>query len=132
MIRKAITILWMGALIWLVPFVVSFGFFDSAGKLTVTEELFKSVMIVVSSIIGCLMLYQYFRRTSNGFVRQGLVIGFGWLVINWLLDAFILIPMSGMSISHYFESIGLRYLQILVICTATGSILQLKSKPLTL
>jgi len=119
--------LWMGAIIWFVPFLVSFSFFDGHGKLAVSKELFKSVMIVLSSLVGCLMLYRYFKKTTRNYYIEGVALGISWLIINWLLDVLILVPMSGMSIRYYFESIGLGYLQIPVICMAMGFILQLKT-----
>lgn len=132
MTKKIIRIAWMGAVIWLVPFMVSFGFFDSTGKLTITKELFKSIMIVASSLTGALMLYHYFKQTSRDYYFEGVAIGVAWLIINWLLDVAILVPMSGMSLQFYFESIGLGYLQIPVICMTAGLLLQLKTKPLFL
>ena len=52
--NKTLTILLLGILIWLVPFVISMFFFDRSGQLTISEDLFKSIMIVVSSLIGFL------------------------------------------------------------------------------
>ena len=121
----------MGAVIWLIPFLVSFGFFDGNGKLAVSKELFKSVMMVISAVVGCLMLYRYFKQSLHNYYIQGVALGISWLIINWFLDIVILVPIFGISIRYYFESIGLAYLQIPVICMAMGLILQLKTGTLS-
>ena len=116
----------MGLVIWLIPFVIAFGFYDRSGQLTISYDLFKSLMIVISSIAGCFMIVRYFRNIQKDFVREGWIVGIAWLLINWLLDASILIPMAKMPVKEYVTTIGIRYLQIPVICAAVGILLQSK------
>jgi hypothetical protein len=128
--KKIFKIVWMGLVIWLIPFVMAFGFYDRSGQLTVSYGLFKSLMIVIFSIVGCFAIVRYFKDIQKDFVKEGWIIGVAWLLINWLLDVCILVPMAKMSLTEYGTAIGLGYLQIPVICAAVGMLLQLKSKKL--
>lgn len=129
--KKIFKIVWMGVVIWLVPFVMAFGFYDRSGQLTISHDLFKSLMIVISSIVGCFAIVRYFKGIQKDFAREGWIIGVAWLLINWLLDVCILVPMAKMPLADYVTAIGMRYLQIPVICAAVGMLLQFKFKKLT-
>jgi hypothetical protein len=129
--KKIFRIVWMGLVIWLIPFVMAFGFYDRSGQLTVSYDLFKSLMIVISSIVGCFAIVRYFKDIQKDFMKEGWIIGVAWLLINWLLDVCILVPMAKMSLEEYVTAIGTRYLQIPVICAAVGMLLQFKFKKLT-
>ena len=124
--NKKLRLIILGFVTWLVPFLVSFGFYDRAGNLNVAYGLFKSAMVVVSAITGMCMLSYHLRFVKNSFVREGFITGISWLLINYILDLIVLVPMSGMSIGQYFLTIGLGYLQIPVICISVGIILQRK------
>jgi uncharacterized membrane protein YpjA len=116
----------MGILIWVVPFLASFAFYDRMGKLSVSEDGFKSIMVVISTSVGMYALGSHFRSIKNNYFREGIVVGIVWLVINLLLDMIILVPVAKMQMKDYLMSIGLRYLQIPVISIALGAILQRK------
>ncbi len=116
-----------GLLTWAVPFIVSFFFFNRQGELTVNEFLFKSIMIIVGSGVACVILVHYFKTVQENFIKAGITIGIIWLVINWLMDFVILIPISGMSFSEYIIEIGLRYLVIPIMSTSIGVALDQKS-----
>jgi hypothetical protein len=116
----------MGFITWLIPFVASFGFYDRAGNLNVSYGMFKSVMVVVSSITGMYLLNQHMKLIQSNFMREGLITGIAWLMINYVLDLLVLVPMAGMTLVEYFTTIGLGYLQIPVICTFVGMILKRK------
>ncbi|MEQ8303846.1 MAG: hypothetical protein RIB47_10675 [Cyclobacteriaceae bacterium] len=117
-----------GIITWLVPFIISFGFYDQQGNLQTSYDLFKSSMIVVSSVVGCYILYLFFKSVNNEFVKWGLLFGVFLLIINWALDVFILVPFAAMEYDFYFESIGLRYLQIPIFSTCVGWILNQQNK----
>jgi hypothetical protein len=125
--NRSIRLIVLGFITWLVPFIVSFGFYDRTGDLNVTYGLFKCVMIVVSSLTGMWMLAYHMNFISKNFAREGLITGISWLLINYTLDLLVLLPMSGMSIGQYFMTVGLGYLQIPVICLAVGMIVQRKT-----
>ena len=77
-------------------------------------------MIVVGSFTGAIFLILYFKKVTESYFREGLVIGLIWLAINWVLDFVILVPMAKMDIGAYFAQIGLRYLTIPIFSIAVG------------
>ena len=117
-------LLLFGFLSWLIPFLASIPFYSSQGVLRVDVFLFKSVMIVVGSVVGTVLMVWLFLRIREGYLREGILIGFSWLAINWVLDWLVLLPMSGMDISTYFSQIGIRYLVIPVIAVSMGFVLE--------
>jgi hypothetical protein len=125
--NKSLRLVLLGFITWLVPFVASFGFYDRLGNLNVSYGFFKSVMVVISSITGMFVLFYHLKLIHTNYMREGFIAGMVWLVINYVLDIFILIPMAGMTLTEYFSTIGLGYLQIPVISTSVGMILQRKT-----
>ncbi|MBI3352759.1 MAG: hypothetical protein HY036_09290 [Nitrospirae bacterium] len=112
-----------GFLTWLVPFVVSFFFFMPDHTLAIDEGLFKSIMIVIGSLTGAVLLVLYFKNVSSDYLRHGVIVGLIWLAINLALDFLILMPMSHMAVSVYLSQIGLRYLTIPIMTIVVGYIL---------
>jgi hypothetical protein len=125
--RHAALLLLFGFLSWLIPFLVSIPFYSPQGVLLVDVFLFKSIMIVVGSTVGTILMVWLFLRIHEGYLREGIAIGFSWLVINWVMDGLVLLPLSRMDVSTYFSQIGIRYLVIPVIAIALGFVLE-KSK----
>lgn len=101
-----------GLIVWVVPFVVSLPFHDQSGNLIIDIFAFKTLMILVSSATGLFLLARQIPRFQPSFARNGLMLSLIWLGLNWALDFLILIPLSGMSLSEYFLSTGLRYLHM--------------------
>lgn len=124
--NKSIRLIVLGFLIWLIPFVISLGFFDSSGKSIINYDLFKSIMIVVSSFVSGYAIVKHFRAVAGNFTKEAWLAGIVWLVINLVLDLIVLIPIAKMSYADYFNSIGVRYLQIPIICIAAGMLLENK------
>ena len=124
--KKYIKIAFYGFLAWFIPFVASFFFYTREGKLIIDIFLFKSIMIVVGSIVVMFLLISYFKKINIDYLKEGIIVGIIWFSINILLDLIILIPMSGMSITNYFMQIGLRYLVILTMSITVGMALENK------
>ncbi len=112
-----------GFLVWLIPFIASLFFYTADGKLIIDVFLFKSIMIVVGSISGAVLLIYYFKKVHTNYFKEGIIVGLLWFSINILLDLLVLVPMSGMSIADYFAQIGLRYIMIPVMCITVGTVL---------
>ena len=115
-----------GFLAWLIPFVSSFFFYSKEGGLVIDIFLFKTIMIVVGAIVGAFLLVSYFKRIRANYLMEGIIVGLTWFIINILLDIFVLIPMSEMSLSSYFAEIGLRYLVMPVMSIMVGAALENK------
>ena len=83
-------------------------------------------MIVVGSTTGAIFLILYFKKVTENYLREGLMIGLIWLAINLILDLIVLVPLAKMSIGIYFSQIGLRYLMIPIFSTTIGFLLNLQ------
>lgn len=119
--NKYLKMFLFGIITWIIPFVTSFLFFDmETQQLTINEMFFKSIMILEGGLVGVFLLVHYFRKVSSGFVREGIIIGLCWFIINLLLDVIVLLPTSDMDFITYFQEIGMRYLLIPVISTGMG------------
>lgn len=119
--RKLFT---FGLLSWMIPFFISIPFYSPEGTPLIDLALFKSIMIVTGSGVGSVLLILYFRNVPNNYFRAGLTAGIVWLLMNWILDLIILVPMSHLSIPEYAGQIGLRYLMILFMGVTTGYIVE--------
>ncbi len=108
-----------GLLSWLIPFAVSIPFYSPEHGLIIPLLLFKSIMIVIGTLVGVILLVYAFRSVPPNAV-SGLTIGIYWLLINWGLDILVLVPLSGSTIWTWFGTIGLRYLSIPIISTGMG------------
>lgn len=122
MMHFIVKIILYGILVWLVPFVIAIPFYSPDGMLLVDEYLFKTVMILSGGGTGAILLVLLFREIKQDYVKKGVIIGLVWLVINWLLDIGILLPLSGMDISTYLNQIGLRYFMIPIMSIMAGYI----------
>ncbi len=109
----------LGLVSWAVPLAASFLFFGPGGELTISQPLFKSLMVVLFGGLGAALLVLAFRRIAPS-LQSGLALGCYWLALNLALDLLVLVPMSGMTIGMYFYDIGLRYLLIPIMSTAMG------------
>ena len=115
-----------GFVSWLVPFVAAFLFYSQEGQLLVDVSFFKSVMAVVGSATGAVLLVMYFGKLKVNYFNEGILAGFVFLAMNILLDLLILVPMSNMLVSDYFLQIGLMYIVILIMGASMGYVLEKK------
>jgi hypothetical protein len=120
--RDSVRIIFYGFFTWLIPFLVSIPFYSQAGVLLVDQQFFKSIMIIVGSLTGGVLIVTLFQKMSIGYLTAGYIVGVCWLMINWALDLLILIPMSNLDITSYFLQIGLRYLMIPVMSIMAGMV----------
>jgi hypothetical protein len=65
------------------------------------------------------------------FIKNGIIAGVSWFVINIAFDTMILVPMMKSTFAAYFMSIGLGYVAIPVISIAIGYTLDRKVKVVT-
>jgi len=115
-----------GFLIWLIPFIIAIPFYSKDGQPLIDIFLLKSIMIVVGAITGAFFLILYFKKVTENYFREGLIIGLIWLVINWIIDFIVLVPMAKMDTGTYFVQIGLRYLIIPIFSVSIGFLLDYK------
>lgn len=116
-----------GLLTWLVPFITGFALYTSDGEPRYDELFTSNIFEIVGGLIGMYLIVQYFKYVKKNHVCEGWLLGIFWLCINIILDLFILIPLSGLSYSEYFLSIGVGYLVIPIITVGAGYLLSTKS-----
>ena len=126
--NKYLKIVLFGFILWLVPFIVGFLFVDAKGNFLIPETFFKSIMIVVGSLVGVILAVRYFKDINSDFVIEGILLGSVWLVINLAIDIFLVtLGFFPMTIIRYFTDIGLRYLSIPIFTTGLGFALKQRS-----
>lgn len=119
--KKYLKILVLGGLSWAVPFLVSVPLYSRGGQVVIDYNLFKSIMVVTGTLVGCILLAVYFKKQRASF-GEGLRVGVIWYAVNVLLDLLILVPLSKLTVSAYFLQIGIRYLSIVIIGAFAGVI----------
>lgn len=113
-----------GFLVWVIPFLFGFAFYDSSGQLIIDPFLFKTIMLIVGALTGASFMVVYFKKLKKGFLRAGIRIGATWFIINIIMDLAILVPMSNMDVWTYMAQIGLRYVIIPIMSVSMGIVAQ--------
>lgn len=109
-----------GVLSWLVPFLAAVPFYSRNSELVVDLALFKSIMIVISSITAAILIIWFFKNVRVSYTHEAIITGLVWLAMNWVLDAIVLVGLLGMPAGDYLTQIGIRYLMIPAIVIAAG------------
>ncbi|MCK5260949.1 MAG: hypothetical protein KAJ44_02100 [Thermoplasmatales archaeon] len=122
--NKYLKICLFGFLVWLIPLIVSFLIF---GLHEDYRPLFESIMAVAVTLSVVIFSVLYFKAVDKDYVKEGVMIGITWLIINLIIDLIIMVllesPMQ-MSIGDYMMDIGLTYVIIPVITIGFGMILE--------
>ena len=121
--NKYVKLVGFGFLSWLVPFLASFAFFGPEG-LMIDLIFFKSIMIVVGALVGVALMVAYFKQVKQDFLKEAVILGFGWFAVNLVLDWIVLLPMSGSDPVTHFLEIGMRYLVLPIIAVGFGLVLK--------
>lgn len=114
-----------GLIVWAVPFVSAI---PLMGVMEADPIFFKTLMIVIGGISGAVCAVLYFNKVGRDFLKEGLILGLVWLIVNWLLDFVVLLPLSKMPYGQYFKEIGLRYLVMPAMTVPLGYVLGKKIK----
>ncbi len=123
--NKPIRIVFWGFILWLTCFIIGFVVFPLHES---DVFLFKTIMIVASTIIGTLMFIHYFGKVESNFLSEGITIGIVWFVVNMVLDLIVLVGMLKTPLVEYLLGTGLRYINIPVMSSGIGFILSRKFK----
>ncbi len=117
--NKNLKIILFGFLVWLVPFLVSFVVFPLRASM---YPLFESIMSVIIAISVVVFSYFYVRDLDVNFVREGIISGIVWFIINIIIDLVIFMPASPMhmAFNDYIMGIGLKYLIIPSVTIGMG------------
>jgi hypothetical protein len=125
--NKYAKIILFGLVIWLIPFLVGFLFIDQEGNFIISETFFKSIMIVIGSLVGVILAVKYFKGIKANFIKEGIILGIVWLIINWIIDLIMVsVGFFPMTIGKYFTDIGLRVLGLPIYTIGLGYALKQK------
>lgn len=125
---RFIHILLSGIITWLVPFLLAFILLRSGSASPLDAYLVENLIVVISAAVIAGLFILYFKTVYNEFFRQSIIVGVSWLVINWVLDLVIYLPLSRMDIPMYLAQGGIRYLTILIMTATVGYLVELKVK----
>ena len=110
-----------GFLIWLIAFATAFLIFPIHET---NRPFFESIMPVTISIVTSFFAFKYFSKVESNFIKEGLYLGIIITLINWIIDAILMLSPSPMQMtpSDYFQDIGFTYFMILPITLGFGFI----------
>ncbi|MBI3622238.1 MAG: hypothetical protein HY208_08650 [Nitrospirae bacterium] len=112
-----------GVILWAIPYVTAIPLLP----LMRSDLLFfKAIMVVEGLIVGAILAVLYFLKVQKDFLREGIVLGTTWMVVNWMLDYVALLPFTKMSLARYFMEIGVEYIGMTILTVAIGYVLQTK------
>src|SRR5437870_5507799 len=99
-----------GFLSWLSPFAISMAMYPIKRA---DPPLFESLIAVVLAGSTMLMFWLYVRGSSSISLREAVAVGILWMAMNVAFDLCLFMegPMK-MTLSRYFEDIGLAYLMV--------------------
>ena len=122
MIRKYLKVGLFGLISWAVPFLVSGLIYPLRES---QRPLFESIMPVVVAVSIVILSIIYFLKVEDGFLKEGILLGIAWLIINLVLDLLLFMqgPMK-MTLADYIKDIGITYLIIPVVTFGQGLIVQ--------
>ncbi|GAF83590.1 unnamed protein product [marine sediment metagenome] len=120
--KRYLKICLYGFLVWLIPFVVGCALYEVREN---DRILFETIMPVVVTVSAVLFALLYFGKAEAGFLKQGVLIGVIWFVINVVLDLCMFMegPMK-MTFADYMKDIGLTYLIIPAVTIGFGYLLE--------
>ena len=114
-----------GLIVWVVPFISAI---PLLGLMERDPIFFKTLMIVIGGATDAVCAVLYFNKVEKDYLKEGIVLGVVWIVLNWLLDFAFLLPLSKMPYGQYFAEIGLRYIVMPAMTVSIGYILSKKIK----
>ncbi|OYD15053.1 hypothetical protein CH333_06690 [candidate division WOR-3 bacterium JGI_Cruoil_03_44_89] len=72
--KKLLKIVGFAILLWLIPFVVSCFFYSRTGEPLFDIFLIKTIMIVLSSVLGAVLLVIYFKGITRNYPIEGITV----------------------------------------------------------
>lgn len=102
MFKKSFLHLYLsGFLMWLIPFVISFLFYNQNGQLQINYWIFKLMMVFVGVVSAYFVLGRYFKFFETDWKTVSAIV----FIINIILDLIVLVGGLKMEIWFYFISI---------------------------
>ena len=122
-----------GFLVWVVPFAVSCCLIGPDQKKVVNDEAFRTIMLITGSLTSSWCIY----KCEVSSLKSGIQMAISWLVINWLLDLLVLVPLlttedgTALNFDNYmatvprwFLRIGMAYVAFVSNCVVAGAVVE--------
>jgi hypothetical protein len=121
--KNLLKIVFLGFLLWLICMVIAVIVWPLHAS---QFMLFKSIMVVSGAIVGMSLLAYYFKKVKTNYIREGVVVGVIWFVVNIVLDLIVLVGMLKTPLIEYLISPGVGYLCMPAMSIGVGFILSRK------
>lgn len=120
-LRRYFKLLFLGFLVWLIPFLVAFVIFSLR---TNARPFFETIMAVVVALVGVVFTAIGFRGVQSSFVKAGVELGLVFFAVSVLIDLpmFSYGPMAT-DLASYMMDVGLTYLIYPIITIGVGYML---------
>lgn len=115
--NKNVKIINYGLLVWLIPSLITviLGSFISA------MNIFEIVSAVAIAVTVMVFSYLYLKGITENFIKEGVLIGISWLIINIVLDIIlILLGISQLTLTNYAMYVAPLYIIIPAITIGLG------------
>jgi hypothetical protein len=110
-----------GVVAWAIPYVTSLALLPLIQS---DHAMFKTIMIVEGSLTGAILTVVYFESVTSKYLKEGLLLGATWIVVNWLLDIVGVVPFAKLTFDRYFIEIGFEYFAMFAPTLAIGYVLE--------
>ena len=111
--------IFMGMIIWTVPFVISVLVWDPKIRDTRIGDWFNHLMTFALAVGLAIALVFHFKDVKTKTFEEGWKTGVTWFIQLAILDFLVLVNLFGMETTRYFQ-ILLAYLGVVAITAAVG------------
>ncbi|MEL7671228.1 hypothetical protein [Methanobacterium sp.] len=106
-----------GLLVWLIPSLITV----ILGSFIAAMNIFEIVSALAIAVTVIVFSYFYFRGITKNFIKEGVLIGIIWLIINIVLDIIlILLGISQLTLTNYAMYVAPLYVIIPAITSGLG------------
>jgi len=106
-----------GLLVWLIPSLITV----ILGSFSAAMNIFEIVSAAAIAVTVIVFSYFYFRGITKNFIKEGVLIGITWLIINIVLDIImVLLGISELRLNSYMLYVAPLYIIIPAITIGLG------------
>lgn len=99
-------------LVWLIPFIGSFAFFDQEGNLLANFYIFKLVMIILLFLTSYFIFKRFYKFFNKFSALIAILVTVG---VSVLVDLGSVVPFTGLSLGDYIVQIISVYVVVMPI-----------------
>jgi predicted Na+-dependent transporter len=95
-------------LIWVVPMLASFPFFDRTGKMVGNFWIFK-LTVIIALALSTYLAFRKFYKTHSNWIQTSIIV----IAVNVILDLVVLVGLLKMTFGEWFTQTLPAYLAII-------------------